>query len=161
VQLAAVPVPTTVVGFDVSTGCPSAGTPVEHDPFGLPFGIEPLLEPPDPLLELAPVVEVVVVPVVVDWPLPPVPLELPGPPLVPTPAPVVLWALEVPPPLLVPAPVLVEPFVDVSPPFEPQAAAAMRTNARPVTVLFVPTAMMGLGWRGMSSSVDPGDLPWR
>src|SRR5271165_5823137 len=84
VQLAAVPVPTTVVGFEVSTGLPSAGTPVEHDPFGLPFGIEPLLEPPDPLLELGPVVE----PVVVPWPLPPVPLVLPGPPLVVTPAPV-------------------------------------------------------------------------
>src|SRR3569832_214944 len=35
-QLDAVPVPTTVVGFDVSTALPAAGTPAAHEPFGLP-----------------------------------------------------------------------------------------------------------------------------
>ena len=35
-QLAAVPVPTTVVGCDVSAGCPAAGTPAVHEPSGLP-----------------------------------------------------------------------------------------------------------------------------
>src|SRR5262249_47406516 len=34
VQLAAVPVPTTVVGLEVSTGFPCAGTPALHDPLG-------------------------------------------------------------------------------------------------------------------------------
>src|SRR5882672_10173355 len=38
VQLAAVPVPTTVVGFEVPAGTPLAGMPVLHDPFGLPAG---------------------------------------------------------------------------------------------------------------------------
>jgi hypothetical protein len=36
VQLAAVPVPTTVVGLDVSAGCPCEGTPALHEPSGLP-----------------------------------------------------------------------------------------------------------------------------
>src|SRR5882762_1582216 len=36
VQLAAVPVPTAVVGTDTSAGCPRAGTPPLHEPFGLP-----------------------------------------------------------------------------------------------------------------------------
>jgi len=36
VQLAAVPVPTTAVGLDVSAGWPFAGTPALHEPFGLP-----------------------------------------------------------------------------------------------------------------------------
>jgi hypothetical protein len=36
VQLAGVPVPTTVVGLDVSTGMPAAGTPAVHEPFGFP-----------------------------------------------------------------------------------------------------------------------------
>ena len=36
VQLAAVPVPTTVVGWDVSAGLPLDGTPVLHEPFGFP-----------------------------------------------------------------------------------------------------------------------------
>src|SRR4051812_42534028 len=37
-QLAAVPVPTTVVGCDTSTGMPAAGTPAPHIPSGLPLG---------------------------------------------------------------------------------------------------------------------------
>jgi hypothetical protein len=36
VQLAAVPVPTTVVGLLVSAGLPSAGIPALHEPSGLP-----------------------------------------------------------------------------------------------------------------------------
>ncbi len=36
VQLAAVPVPTTVAGCDVSAGCARAGRAVLHDPWGLP-----------------------------------------------------------------------------------------------------------------------------
>jgi hypothetical protein len=44
VQLAAVPVPTTVVGLVVSAGCPLAGTPALHEPLGLPLG--PLGPPP-------------------------------------------------------------------------------------------------------------------
>src|SRR3982751_2741058 len=35
VQLAAVPVPTMVVGTDTSAGCPRTGTPPLHEPFGL------------------------------------------------------------------------------------------------------------------------------
>ena len=47
VQLAAVPVPTTAVGLEVSAGCPFAGTPALHDPFGLPAPpVAP--EPPPP-----------------------------------------------------------------------------------------------------------------
>jgi hypothetical protein len=46
VQLAAVPVPTTVVGLEVLTGVPCAGTPALHDPFGLPA-----VQPPEELLE--------------------------------------------------------------------------------------------------------------
>jgi hypothetical protein len=36
VQLAGVPVPTTVVGFDVSAGVPAAGMAVLQEPLGLP-----------------------------------------------------------------------------------------------------------------------------
>jgi hypothetical protein len=36
VQLAAVPVPTTVVGLDVSAGFPCEGMPALHEPSGLP-----------------------------------------------------------------------------------------------------------------------------
>jgi hypothetical protein len=39
VQLAAVPVPTTVVGCEMSTGLAAAGTPARHVPSGLPFGL--------------------------------------------------------------------------------------------------------------------------
>jgi hypothetical protein len=35
-QLDALPVPTTVVGLDVSAGCPLAGTPALQEPFGFP-----------------------------------------------------------------------------------------------------------------------------
>ena len=55
VQLAAVPVPTTVVGCEVSAGCPAAGTPAVHEPLGLPASpvVPPSEAPPDelPLLE--------------------------------------------------------------------------------------------------------------
>src|SRR5579863_528922 len=54
VQLATVPVPTTVVGEDVLAGCPRAGIPVLHEPLGLPACIPPsevpLDDPPAPLL---------------------------------------------------------------------------------------------------------------
>ena len=46
VQLAAVPVPTTAVGLDVSAGWPFAGTPALHEPFGLPA---PPVAPAPPL----------------------------------------------------------------------------------------------------------------
>jgi hypothetical protein len=36
VQLDALPVPTTVVGFEVSAGWPFDGTPALHEPLGLP-----------------------------------------------------------------------------------------------------------------------------
>ena len=51
---AAVPVPTTVVGLEVSTGVPCAGIPAVHEPFGLPAMVgTPLSPPPEelPLLE--------------------------------------------------------------------------------------------------------------
>jgi hypothetical protein len=45
VQLAAVPVPTTVVGSDTSAGCPPEGMPALHEPSGLPaLGVVP--QPP-------------------------------------------------------------------------------------------------------------------
>jgi hypothetical protein len=60
-QLPAVPVPTTVVGFETSAGCPSAGTPPRHAPSGLPAPHEPPpLEPPAPV-EVPPVVAPLVV----------------------------------------------------------------------------------------------------
>jgi hypothetical protein len=36
VQLAALPVPTTEVGVEMSAGWPRAGTPVLHEPLGFP-----------------------------------------------------------------------------------------------------------------------------
>src|SRR5450755_437061 len=67
VQLAAVPVPTTVVGLEMSAGWPLAGTPLLQEPFGLPAvqaGAPPV--PPVPLVPAAPVV-------------PPVPVAPPRP----------------------------------------------------------------------------------
>src|SRR5262252_3618841 len=52
VQLAAVPVPITAVGFDVSAGWPFAGTPALHEPFGLPA---PPIEDEPPLPPAGPV----------------------------------------------------------------------------------------------------------
>ena len=58
VQLDAVPVPTTVVGLDVSAGWPLAGTPALHDPLGLPAppveDDEPPFPPPGPPPPLPP-----------------------------------------------------------------------------------------------------------
>ena len=58
VQLAAVPVPTTAVGLDVSAGWPLAGTPALHDPLGLPAppveDDEPPFPPPGPPPPLPP-----------------------------------------------------------------------------------------------------------
>src|SRR6187455_1175087 len=53
VQLAAVPVPTTVVGLEVLTACALVGTPAAHDPFGLPavHGLPAL--PPAPVVPAA------------------------------------------------------------------------------------------------------------
>src|SRR5919107_1732337 len=54
VQLAAVPVPTTVVGFEVLTACAFVGTPAAHEPFGLPAvqGLPAL--PPEPVVPAGP-----------------------------------------------------------------------------------------------------------
>jgi hypothetical protein len=56
VQLAAVPFPTTVVGLDVLAACPSMGTPVLHEPLGLPACVPPSEAAPDelPLFPLLP-----------------------------------------------------------------------------------------------------------
>src|SRR5436190_22796148 len=71
VQLAAVPVPTTVAGFDVSAGCPPAGTPAAHDVSGLPaFHGPPLVVPPEPPLPEPPV-EPPPAPVLPPFELPP------------------------------------------------------------------------------------------
>jgi hypothetical protein len=70
VQVAAGPVPTTVVGCDVSAGLPSAGTPALHEPLGLPARV---VAPPSDVSPEVPELE-------------PVPLELdPEPPLGPLP----------------------------------------------------------------------------
>src|SRR6185369_6566174 len=50
VQLDAVPVPTTVVGFEVPTTCARVGMPALHEPFGLPafqVGVPPPAPPLD------------------------------------------------------------------------------------------------------------------
>src|SRR5438552_8837454 len=55
VQLAAVPVPTTVVGVAVFTGWPRAGTPALQEPLGLPAPLEPTpVVPPAPPVALLP-----------------------------------------------------------------------------------------------------------
>src|SRR5580658_6436703 len=69
VQLEAAPVPTTVVGVEVSTSWPRVGTPVLHEAPGFPgwndveppsvdvlppSGLPPELEPPEPLLDVVP-----------------------------------------------------------------------------------------------------------
>src|SRR4051812_37714454 len=84
VQLAAVPVPTTLVGLDTSAGCALVGTPALHDPFGLPaWPAPPPVAPEAPAVPPLPVVPPVAcpaappVPVVppVAWPAaPPLPV---------------------------------------------------------------------------------------
>src|SRR5580765_6584739 len=84
VQLAAVPVPMTAVGFDVLFACAIVGTPAAHEPFGLPAfhaGAPPL--PPDPE------------PPVPDEP--PLPVPPPLPPAAPPPVPAVPPAPPRPP----------------------------------------------------------------
>jgi hypothetical protein len=55
VQLAAVPVPMTLVGLDTSAGCPLVGTPALHDPFGLPaWPAPPPVAPAAPPLPFTP-----------------------------------------------------------------------------------------------------------
>jgi hypothetical protein len=90
VQLAGVPEPTTVVGWLVSAGVPPAGTPVEHEPLGLPAVLPPLpVLLLDELVLAVPDVVVFVPLAVVDAvelaaapppPLPPVPPVLFAPP---------------------------------------------------------------------------------
>jgi hypothetical protein len=59
VQLAAVPVPITEVGFDTSAGWPLEGTPALHDPLGFPAcpgrlpPVPGVLLPPVPVVELS------------------------------------------------------------------------------------------------------------
>src|SRR5471030_2580175 len=48
VQLAGVPVPTTLVGFETSAGFPFVGTPALQEPLGLPAG--PMVAASDPLV---------------------------------------------------------------------------------------------------------------
>ncbi len=112
-QLSWVPVPTTVVGLEVSAGWPLAGTPVLHEPLGFPALVTvpaslvfaspcppvPLLPPvlPPVWLELLPPVLPGVFP-----PAPPVAL-LPAPPVALLPAPPVAL-LPAPPVALLPAP---------------------------------------------------------
>jgi hypothetical protein len=96
VQLAGVPVPTTLVGLETSAACPPAGMPVEQevdeampppeDPLPEELLPEPLLPLEDPLppeepLPLDPL------PLPLDEPLP---LELPPPELLPPPSSAVL-----------------------------------------------------------------------
>jgi hypothetical protein len=54
VQLAAVPVPMTVVGLEVLAACPSAGTPAPQEPLGLPACVPASGVPPDEPLPLLP-----------------------------------------------------------------------------------------------------------
>src|SRR5436190_11673129 len=54
VQLAAVPVPTTVVGLEVLAACARLGTPALHEPFGFPAFHVPVL-PAVPVLPPLPV----------------------------------------------------------------------------------------------------------
>ena len=76
VQLAAVPVPTTVVGRETSAGCPCAGTPAVQWPLGFPACIVPPSELPLPELEPDPE----------DDPAELAPLDAPDPALAPEPA---------------------------------------------------------------------------
>jgi hypothetical protein len=69
VQLAAVPVPTTVVGVEVSTGVPAVGTPALQEPSGLPGVTVPLLEELElPVDELVPPMLGELVPPLLDEP---------------------------------------------------------------------------------------------
>src|SRR5450432_111421 len=65
VQLAAVPVPTTVVGFETSAGFPFVGTPALQEPLGLPAG--PMVAASDSVVLASRGV------VAASWPLPPAP----------------------------------------------------------------------------------------
>src|SRR5438477_11583684 len=49
VQLSGVPVPTTLLGLEMSADCPSVGTPAAHEPFGLPALHGPTVPPPEPV----------------------------------------------------------------------------------------------------------------
>lgn len=135
VQLAAVPVPTTVVGFEVSTGWPSAGIPVEHDPSGLPFGMLPLLEPLELEVEVVPELE----PELEVVPVAPVPLDE------------LLASL---PPL---PPVPVVPFVELL--FDPHAADAKATHASAARAVIVGREFVRKEWQGMGSSVRSKPAP--
>jgi len=101
VQLAAVPVPTTVVGLEVLAACPSAGTPVLHEPFGLPACCPPSEVAPDELVPLL--------------------LPLPPPLLEPEPEPEPEAEPE-----LEPLPELeVDPVLEVDPELEPEPELAL------------------------------------
>src|SRR6188768_3347974 len=63
-QLAWLPVPTTVVGLEVSAGCPEAGTPALHLPSGFPAAVSPAAPaaPTAPAVPTSPAVPVTAVP---------------------------------------------------------------------------------------------------
>jgi len=120
VQLAAVPVPTTVVGLETSAGWPLAGTPVLHEPLGLPalVTVPPVElvppcppEPPTPpsLFALAPPVALPPVPLALVPPVPLPPVALPPVPL----PPVALPPVPLPPVALPPVPL--PPVADIPP----------------------------------------------
>jgi hypothetical protein len=121
-----VPVPTTVAGVEVSTGLPLVGTPVLHEPFGLPaLTAAPaslaLHAPTAPPAELPPVPTVVLpaAPPVAATPpdptLPPVPW-LPPEAAPPLPGPSLVDGLEAPPVPKIPAAPPVPSLVALEPP---------------------------------------------
>src|SRR3954462_12454446 len=75
VQLAAVPVPITDVGFETSTGCALVGTPALQEPFGFPAFPAPPPMPVVPPVLVAPPVPTV--PPVARPAAPPVPIVPP------------------------------------------------------------------------------------
>jgi hypothetical protein len=126
-----------VVGFDVSAGIPSEGIPVEHEPSGFPFGVEPEV---DPALDVD--VDVDVVPGLAPLPAVPLPLLVVAAPPAPG---VPLLMLVVP----------VDPALAPVPPCEASFelhAAARRSPAHPAMSL-ASRAIPRLAWRGMGSSL--------
>src|SRR5450631_2892844 len=136
VQLAAVPVPITLVGLDTSAGCPLAGTPALHDPFGLPAWPAP---PPVPVVPPVPGVPPVPVVPPLAWPAAP-PLDPPLPVVPPLAWPAVPPVAPTLPPVAWPAAPPLAPPVD--PTLPPLAWPAVPPLAPPVDPTRPPSPLL-------------------